>query len=96
MPRSLPDGSGIYDTRSEEFQLISINLSGDVRAIHLEPGYPVSILVVTEGSITVKQVDTSLTLHAGESCFLSKSGKGRNLSSIAGDGKGFIARAVPE
>lgn len=95
-PRSLPDGSGIYDTRSEEFQLININLTGDVRAIHLEAGYPVSILVVTEGSMTVKQDGTVLTIKEGESCFLSKSGKSRNLSTDSGKGKGFIARAVPE
>lgn len=95
-PRSLPDGSGIYDTRSEEFQLININLTGNVSAIHLEAGYPVSILVVTEGSITVKQDDSVLTIVAGESCFLSKSGKSRNLSSASGKGRGFIARAVPE
>jgi len=94
--RSLPDGSGIYDTRSEEFQLININLTGDVSAIHLEAGYPVSILVVTEGSITVKQDGSVLTIKEGESCFLSKSGKSRNLSTVSEKGMGYIARAVPE
>ena len=95
-PRTLPDGSGIYDTVSEEFQLITVDLTGDISAIHLEPGYPVSILVVTEGVITIKEKDTFLTLKKGESCFLSKNGKGRNLSSDGSQGKGFIARAVPE
>ena len=95
-PRSLPDGCGIYDTVSEEFQLLTVDLGGDVSAIHLESGYPVSILIVTEGSITVKDKETSLTLKKGESCFLSKNGKGRNLSSDGSWGRGFIARAVPE
>jgi mannose-6-phosphate isomerase len=95
-PRVLPDGSAIYDTNSKEFQLITIDLKKDVSAIHLEAGYPAAVFVVTEGAVAVKEGGNSLVLKAGESCFLSRDRKGRNLSSLAGSAKGFIARAVPE
>ena len=95
-PRVLPDGTSLYSTPSGEFQLVSVKLDRKVSALHLEAGYPVSILVVVSGSLTLRDHESSLYLGKGESCFIPSGAKGINLSSRNGDTEAFIARAVPE
>ena len=94
-PRLLPDGTEIYDTPAEEFQLIKLTLTEDFSAVHLDDDYPVAVLVVTEGDMTIKEKDSVLVLHRGESCFLTGNSGSRNISCIGNSASGFIARAVP-
>ncbi len=94
--RILPDGTSLYPTPSGEFQLVSVKLDRKVSALHLEAGYPVSILVVVRGSLTVRDHESVLELSKGESCFIPSGGRGINLSSREGEAEAFIARAVPE
>jgi mannose-6-phosphate isomerase len=86
-PQPQKDGTFVYKTPSREFELVSLNSSGEITT--LDAAYPVAILVVIEGTFTIKDKDDSLVLKSGESCFLPCSLETR---TITGRGKAFIAR----
>lgn len=90
LPEKQDDGSEIYSTPSREFELVKLDCL--TQSISLKESYPVSILAVLEGNISITEGEDTLKLKAGESCFLPD---GSPLRLIKGPGKAFIAR-VPE
>ena len=88
-PKQQADGTGLYETGSEEFRLIAVKLTHDNSEVVLKEEYSDSILIAIAGTVTVSEGSVNLNLEKGESCFLS--GKGvRTLTSPGG--KVFIAR----
>ncbi|QEN07845.1 mannose-6-phosphate isomerase, class I [Oceanispirochaeta crateris] len=87
VPERSADGTGVYKTDSREFELVALDCDGS--SLSLEAGYPVSILIVVQGGLTLREAVESVSLSPGESCFLSYSDSPR---IIEGSGKAFIAR----
>jgi mannose-6-phosphate isomerase len=87
LPELESDGSAVYKTPSREFELVRLDCRN--RSITLEGDYPVSVLVVLLGDITLSEGDDSLLLKPGESCFLPCPGVSR---LIQGPGIAFLAR----
>ena len=87
-PEAQTDGSGIYQTPSREFELVSLDCDGG--NLTLAADYPVSILISMSGGLTVSEGDVSLNLKSGEACFLPAGSGERTLS---GPGKAYLARA---
>jgi len=80
------DGTGVYKTPSREFELVTLDCR---ESLTLGRNYPVSILVVTEGELTLREDDLSVVLKKGESCFMTA---GSVVRTILGQGQAFIAR----
>jgi mannose-6-phosphate isomerase len=90
LPEKQDDGSEVYSTPSHEFELVQLDCR--TKSISLKESYPVSILAVLEGEITVREGEDTLKLKPGESCFLPD---GSPVRLIEGPGRAFLAR-VPE
>ena len=86
-PRSQSDGTMVYPTPSGEFELLRLDTAQG--NITLKENYPVAILAVFNGSLTITEDGQVVELKAGESCFLSGSAGPR---TIQGGGSAFIAR----
>ncbi|MDC7241878.1 MAG: mannose-6-phosphate isomerase, class I, partial [Spirochaetales bacterium] len=86
-PEPEAEGTLVYRTPSTEFELVRID--GRKGSVALDKDYPVSILAVDSGCLTVSEEGQVLNLKAGESCFLSGSGSSRR---IEGEGTAFLAR----